>query len=431
LEVTLQNCCDCDGDLPIRHKCIGFTYQTMLKLLLPIFLLLSCNSRRADQSVKQVKTGGEILIEHHLDELTGKKVGLVMNQTARIDGTHMLDTLVSLGIDVTAILAPEHGFRGEVERGKSVQNEVDESTGVPIYSLYGETRKPTGEMLKNVDLLLFEIQDVGARFYTFNVTMGRVLESAAEHGVEVWVLDRPNPAGGEYVAGWVLEDPFKSFVGAYPVPVAHGMTLGELAKMIVGEQWIDFESPPQLRVFPMENWKRSMKWPDTGLPWLAPSSNLPTFEHAFLYLGTVFFEGTNISEGRGTPDPFLNIGSPQTAIPDTALQRLRNAYPALEIERTTFVPRSMPGKALHPKYEGEKCTGVNISVNSYHNLDPVRFGYDLLTTVMNATPDGRYIDFIENLSGVGLDKDTGTLPSSWEEEVQSFREKRRKYLIYE
>lgn len=415
----------------LRNEWMGLTFQTMLKILLPLLLLLSCNSRRADQSDLRVKTGGEVLIERHLEALAGKRIGLVMNQTARIDGTHMLDTLVSLGVDVTAILAPEHGFRGEVERGKSVQNEVDEVTGIPIYSLYGETRKPTGEMLKNVDLLLFEIQDVGARFYTFNVTMGRVLESAAEHGVEVWVLDRPNPAGGDYVAGWVLEDTFKSFVGAYQVPVAHGMTLGELAKMIVGEQWIEYETPPRLRVIPIENWKRSMKWTDTGLPWLPPSSNLPSFEHAFLYLGTAFFEGTNISEGRGTPDPFLNIGSPRTAIPDTALQRLRDTYPALEIQRTTFVPRSLPGKALHPKYEGEKCNGVKISVNSYHHLDPVRFGYDLLNTVMNATPDGRYIDFIKNLSGVGLNKETGTLPSNWKEEVQQFRENRRKYLIYE
>ena len=163
-------------------------------------------------------------------------------------------------------------------------------------------------MLEEIDVLLFDMQDVGARFYTYNSTMKYVIEAAAEQGIEVWILDRPNPLGGDYVAGWVLEPEYNSFVGTYPIPIAHGLTLGELAQMALGEDWYETDAKVNLRVIPMSGWQREMKWNDTQLEWVPPSPNLPTFEHAYAYIGTCFFEGTTLSEGRGTEHPFLMMG---------------------------------------------------------------------------------------------------------------------------
>src|SRR5699024_7078966 len=163
--------------------------------------------------------GAQVLIEHHLDELKGKKVGLVMNSTARVEGTHMLDTLLALGVDVTALFSPEHGFRGEYGAGEMIQNGVDQASGLPVFSLYGDTKKPTPKMLQQVDLLLFDMQGVGARFYTYISTLGLVLEAAAESNIPIWILDRPNPAGGQMIAGWLMREKHRSFVGAYPIPM--------------------------------------------------------------------------------------------------------------------------------------------------------------------------------------------------------------------
>lgn len=391
-------------------------------------LAVACGqSRMHDDRARRVKVGGEVLIERYLAELDGRRIGLVMNPTARVESTHMLDTLVALDVNVTALFAPEHGFRGEAGAGEVIEDGVDRETGLPVYSLYGDTRKPTPAMLEQVDLLLFDMQDVGGRFYTYNVTLGRVIEAAAESGIPVWVLDRPNPAGGEYVAGWMMKDAYRSFVGAYPIPMAHGMTLGELAVMMTGEGWIAHGAEPEVRVVPMEHWERSMKWPDTGLAWFPPSPNLPTFEHAYVYLGTVLFEGTTLSEGRGTDDPFLNIGAPATDISDEDLNNLRSRYPSVEIERTTFTPRSVPGKAIHPKYEGVACSGVRVSVTDYGQFAPVRFGVELLELMMSATPGAETREYIYKLAG--SDSVDG-YRTDWDDAVDSFRQKRSSYLIY-
>lgn len=410
----------------------------MIRLILIIIsfsLLFSCSSAEqsnqtpiSEEHSEAVKVGAEVLLENHLDELAGKRVGLVMNPTARVHGTHMLDTLLARNVNVTALFAPEHGFRGEAGAGETIENGIDQATGLPVFSLYGDSRKPTDEMLENVDLLLFDMQDVGARFYTYNVTLGLVLEAAAANEVPVWVLDRPNPAGGDYVAGWMLEDRHQSFVGAYPIPMAHGMTLGELAKMMVGEEWLQTSIQPQLKIIPMQGWKRSMKWPDTGLEWYPPSPNLPTFEHAYMYLGTVLFEGTNISEGRGTDDPFLTIGSPQIDVPPAAISSLREQYPALQITRTRYTPQSIPGKAVNPKYEGQQCYGLRLYINEYDEFKPVEFGVHLLETMIANSDNGMMTDFILKLAGSGEVKSFST---DWQDEVARFREARRPYLIYE
>lgn len=397
------------------------------KFLLLLLLMLVPYVLWGQSPGERVRTGAEVLIDRYLGELQGKRVGLVMNPTARIGDTHLLDTLMALDLNITALFAPEHGFRGEAGAGETIEDGVDRATGLPVYSLYGDTRKPTDEMLQKVDILLFDMQDVGARFYTYNVTLGLVLEAAAERDVPVWVLDRPNPAGGDYVAGWVLEEEFESFVGAYPIPMAHGMTLGELARMMIGEQWISFERKPRLRVIPMEGWKRSMKWPGTGLDWYPPSPNLPTFEHAYLYLGTVLFEGTTLSEGRGTPDPFLTLGGPGVQLDRKQLEQFRSDFPALEITRTTFTPRSIPGKAADPKHEGVLCRGVNLRVLDYHDLDPVRFGSRLLNRLLSSSPEAETIPYLYNLAGIRF---TPSEPPPWQKQVEAFRSLRKPYLLY-
>lgn len=409
-----------------------------LRLFIPLlFILLFSCAAEGDQNVvpeeepsavDTVKTGARVLLENHLDELEGKRVGLVMNPTARVGDTHMLDTLLARNVNVTALFAPEHGFRGDAGAGETIQDGEDQATGLPVYSLYGEHRKPTAEMLDQVDVLLFDMQDVGARFYTYNVTLGLVLEAAAAAEKPVWVLDRPNPAGGNYVAGWMMDEQYQSFVGAYPIPMAHGMTLGELAEMMIGERWLETALQPKLKVIPMQGWNRSMKWPDTGLDWYPPSPNLPTFEHAFMYLGTVLFEGTNLSEGRGTPDPFLTIGSPNTELTDQQIVKLKEQFPAVQIERITFTPKSMPGKSLHPKLEGEVCYGVSLSINNYDNFKPVRFGVELLELLLENTEGGEQNDFIYKLAG---SQAVQSFNVNWQEEVAQFKKDRQPYLIYD
>jgi len=271
------------------------------------------------------------------------------------------------------------------------------------------------------------MQDVAAHFYTFNTTLGLLIKAAANAGIRVWILDRPIPAGGNYVAGWTLQKKYRSFVGAYPIPMAYGMTMGELAKMIVGEHWLKTKKKPKIRVIKMKGWKRSMKWPDTGLKWQPPSPNLPHFQNAYVYLGTVLFEATNISEGRGTPEPFLTIGAPKTNLSEKDLKNLRQQFPAISIDTTTFTPHSIPGKSLHPEYEGKVCHGVKLHVNNINKFDPLTFGVALLRVMLRATPGAHTTNYIYKLTGSAA---IDSLQPSWQQDVKKFRSERKKYLIY-
>ncbi|TVQ03643.1 MAG: DUF1343 domain-containing protein, partial [Balneolaceae bacterium] len=376
------------------------TRTLALLLICSILTGISCESAPEEIEIpeERVVLGAEIFIERHLEELEGQRIGLVMNPTARIGRVHMLDLLLESNVNITALFAPEHGFRGEAGAGERIEDGIDRDSGLPVFSLYGDTRQPTPEMLEHVDILIFDMQDVGARFYTYIATLGLVIESAAAAGIPVWVLDRPNPAGGNYVSGWIMEQEFKSFVGPYPIPIAHGLTMGEIAKMMVGERWINFEKEPDVRVVPMEGWNRDMKWPDTGLRWVAPSPNLPTFEHAYFYLGTVFYEGTTLSEGRGTIDPFLLMGDPSTTLSDEDIERLQNISSSIRIEPTQFTPMSIPGVAPTPKHEGEVCYGVYLSAIDYE-FDPVRAGLEIFSIIMRATKTYELRPFRYRLAG--------------------------------
>lgn len=418
--------------------------STLILLFIGALSFITCESKRVEvldnvglewtQQV-DIKVGAKVLIQEHLDELAGRNIGLVMNPTARVDGVHMLDTLMALGLPVKALFAAEHGFRGSQGAGEIIQDGLDEATGLPVFSLYGATKKPTAQMLEEIDVLLFDMQDVGARFYTYNSTMKYVIEAAAEQGIEVWILDRPNPLGGNYVAGWVLEPEYNSFVGTYPIPIAHGLTLGELAQMALGEDWYETDAKVNLRVIPMSGWQREMKWNDTQLEWVPPSPNLPTFEHAYAYIGTCFFEGTTLSEGRGTDHPFLMMGGESSSVNDDVSLWSNHG---VRLQPTQFTPVSIPGKALRPKGEGLLLNGI-LWENALEHPDPLTVGLRMMQWLMEHSPEAAYKDYlyllagtdkIDELSRSRINLGTDSLDIDWGSNFESFREKRRNYLLY-
>ncbi|SVA63382.1 uncharacterized protein METZ01_LOCUS116236, partial [marine metagenome] len=258
-----------------------------------------------------VRTGLDVLLEDYSDYLKGKTIGLVTNHTGISRKGEKNYKLFENNPDITLkrIFAPEHGFYGEASAGAKVEYDNQKDSGPEIVSLYGKTRKPTAEMLDGIDLVIYDIQDVGARFYTYISTLGIVMEAAGENGVNVMVLDRPNPLGGEIIEGAILDTAFKSFVGYYPIPTRYALTVGELSQMAVKEGWLS-SVPPELIVVTMDGWKRSMFFDDTGLPWVPPSPNIPDLETAIIYPGMCLYEATNVSEGRGTNNPFKQIGAP-------------------------------------------------------------------------------------------------------------------------
>jgi len=418
--------------------------STLTLLFIGALSFITCESKRVEvldnvglewtQQV-DIKVGAKVLIQEHLDELAGRNIGLVMNPTARVDGVHMLDTLMALGLPVKALFAAEHGFRGSQGAGEIIQDGLDEATGLPVFSLYGATKKPTAQMLEEIDVLLFDMQDVGARFYTYNSTMKYVIEAAAEQGIEVWILDRPNPLGGNYVAGWVLEPEYNSFVGTYPIPIAHGLTLGELAQMALGEDWYETDAKVNLRVIPMSGWQREMKWNDTQLEWVPPSPNLPTFEHAYAYIGTCFFEGTTLSEGRGTEHPFLMMGGESSILNDDV--SLWSNY-GVRLQSIQFTPVSIPGKALRPKGEGLLLNGI-LWENALEHPDPLTVGLRMMQWLMENSPEATYKDYlyllagtdeIDELSRKRINLKTDSLDIDWGSNFESFKEKRNNYLLY-
>jgi uncharacterized protein YbbC (DUF1343 family) len=389
----------------------------------------------------RVKIGAEILIEKHLDLIKGKKIGIVTNHTGILpDGRHIVDVLNEIeGVKIVALFGPEHGIRGEVPDGKSISHGVDAKTGIPVFSLYGEVKKPTEEMLKDIDVLIFDIQDVGARFYTYISTMSYCMEACAEMGKKFIVLDRPNPIRGVYVDGPILEPRFKSFVGLHPIPVAHGMTVGELAKMFNDEGWLKNAVKADLTVVKMENYSRRMWFDQTGLPWVKPSPNMMTLKTAIVYTATCFIEGTNVSEGRGTQHPFEWIGAPW--IDGEKLAKELNHYklPGVKFEPISFTPTDIEKVTIDPKYEGEKCGGVYLNVYDREKFEPVKVGVYILYALKKLYPDkfkwrtaGQ--DRLWGTDKVRLMIDEGKKPDeiikTWEDDVKKFLSIRQKYLLY-
>ena len=315
-----------------------------------------------------VQTGLQVLLQDQLHLLAGKRVGLVTNPTGVLpDLTLNLDALLSAGIRVTALFGPEHGLRASAPDGVAVPSGHDAATGLPVHSLYGPVKKPTAEMSAGVDVFVYDIQDVGARFYTYIWTLSYVMEAAAELGKQVLVLDRPAPLGGLVVEGGLLDERFASFVGRWAMPWRYALTPGEMAR------WFLRRAPCDLTVVPMRGWQRDMWYDETGLPWVPPSPGMPTLHTAVVYPGTCLFEGTNMSEGRGTSLPFEWIGAPWLDGERWARELNRLDLPGVRFRPVAFTPSAS-------KHAGVECYGVQVHVLDRQSFLPVRTGLHMLET---------------------------------------------------
>lgn len=364
----------------------------------------------------EVRTGAERTGEY-LPLLQGKRVAVVTNATGMIGGTHLVDSLLALRVQVVKVFAPEHGFRGEADAGEHVKDEKDTRTGLPLVSLYGSNKKPTAAQLEGVDVLLFDIQDVGVRFYTYISTLHYVMEAAAEQGRKVVVLDRPNP-NGFYVDGPLLEQKHTSFVGMHPVPLVHGMTIGEYARMINGERWLKNAVRCDLTVVPCEGYDHGTIY---ELP-VRPSPNLPNIAAVYLYPSLGLFEGTPVSVGRGTEFPFQCIGFPGSGLGSFA-----------------FTPRSMPG-AKSPPHLGKECKGLDLrEYGTFQSRMDRRLRLHWVIGMYEAAPDKAafFTPFFDKLAGtarlrerIQAGDDEDTICASWQPGLESFRRIRAKYLLY-
>jgi uncharacterized protein YbbC (DUF1343 family) len=390
-------------------------------------------------SAQRVRIGAEILLEKYIDSLAGKRVGVICNHTSVLpNGVRFIDTLLSRGIKITVLFSPEHGIRGKIPAGVAVEELFDQKTGLSGYSLYGGARKPTNEMLQNVDVLIFDMQDVGARFYTYISTMGYCMIAAGENGKKFYVLDRPNPINGVDIEGPPLDLELRSFVGLYPIPVRHGMTVGEIAKMIIGEGYLN-PSTVDLTVIPMEGWKRTMWYDETGLPWIAPSPNMKTLATATAYPGTCFFEATNFTEGRGTDKPFEYIGIPglHSKLVSTKLNELK--LPGVKFLPVDFTPIGNPSTAADPKFKNKKCGGVYVKVTDRRTFQPVLTGIMMLATMKQLYPKKFQVkngllnhlvgddQISERLENGKVDKN---IFSIYKSAMERFLQIRSKYLLY-
>jgi len=417
--------------------------SVLVSLCLGALIAAGCQSQPPTPSVQ---TGAEVLAANDFQALDGARVGLIVNHTARVDTAHLIDRIARApNVELGALFGPEHGLRGTAGAGEKIADGRDERTGAPIYSLYGDTPRPTPDEMADLDALVFDVQDVGARFYTYITTMGLAMQAAAEADLRFVVLDRPNPLGGRYVSGFMMESAHQSFVGRYPIPIAHGMTVGELARFIKAEELLPGLQDLDLTVVSMRGWSRNMTWPDTKREWVPPSPNLPTWETALVYPGMCFFEGVRVNEGRGTDQPFLQIGLPwgQRAASAVAETLQSRSLPGVSFDTTTFTPTSRPHAAPSPRFEGQTLHGFRLRITDHDEVRPVALGVHALHAVYQqaqAEGDTAFVSRPEHLTRlIGTRQlrtllEQGASPdsiiASWQEDVARFRDRRRPHLLY-
>jgi len=380
-----------------------------------------------------VQPGIDVLLRDSLHLVRNLRVGLITNQTGlTAAGRTSIDVLAeSPDIDLVALFSPEHGIRGEAQPGIRVSGTIDESTGLPIRSLYGETRKPTPAMLADIDVLLFDILDIGARYYTYLSTMALAMEAAGERGMRFIVLDRPNPIGGLLVQGNVLEPAFTSFVGMFPVPMRHGLTAGEFARLVRGEFGVSVD----LVVVPLSGWTRSAWYDATGLPWVAPSPNMPDIESAAHYPGTCLFEGTNLSVGRGTDRAFQQIGAPWLDAGSLVDRLSALDLPGVRFETVNFTP-DRPGDG---KYDAIELRGIRFIVTDRDAYDPARTSVAALTVIRALHADEFTFNraSFDRLAGsdrlreaIESGESAAAIADAWTDDITAFSILREPYLIY-
>lgn len=358
----------------------------------------------------QITPAAELTNEYY-SKLTDKKIAIVANQTSLVGNTHLVDTLLSSGICVKKIFCPEHGFRGTADAGEIIVSSTDKKSGLSVISLYGKNKKPTLSDLQGIDIIIFDIQDVGVRFYTYISTLHYIMEACAENNVTLIILDRPNP-NGYYIDGPVLKSKFKSFVGMHPVPIVYGMTIGEYAKMINGEGWLTKGEKCEMQIIPCKNYTHHSKY---LLP-VKPSPNLPNMQSIYLYPSLGLFEGTSISVGRGTEFPFQIIGCP-----------------SIDSTLFSFIPKSLQG-AKNPLYENKKCFGFDL-----RNVSDSVFTLKYIIKMYQLFPQKSafFNPFFQKLAGnddliiqLREGKSEDDIRNSWKNDLDKFKEIRKKYLIY-
>ncbi|MBZ4191219.1 exo-beta-N-acetylmuramidase NamZ domain-containing protein [Niabella beijingensis] len=402
----------------------------LLNLLL-VIVCCSCATARVPAKPEPanreatIRTGAD-QTEKYLPYLEGKRVGILANPTTRIGNKHLVDSLLERGVKIVKAFGPEHGFRGDADAGAAVGDAVDAKTGIPVISLYGKKSKPSKEDLADVDIMIFDVQDVGTRFYTYINVMGRIMEACAENNKELLILDRPNP-NGYLVDGPVLDMRLKSGIGAYPIPIAHGLTIGELAQMINGEGWLPGKIKAKIRIIPVANYTHDMPY---ELP-VAPSPNLNTQQSILLYPSLCLFEGTIISQGRGTRYPFTVLGAPA----------LKGKYDF------SFTPVSIKGMSATPLHKDQPCYGLDLRTYDMSELIRKReINIQWMIDLYKAYPaPARFFDRaqsnqmgdINKLAGVYDFKEQiiagaseATIRKSWEPGLSQYKALRKKYLLY-
>ena len=378
-----------------------------------------------------VMPGVEVLFHDSLHLIRGKRVGLITNHSGRDRrGTSTIDLLFRApGVHLTALFGPEHGLRGAARAGESIATTTDSATGVPIYSLYGQVNAPSPEMLRDVDVLLYDIQDVGARVYTYEWTMALSAAAAGKLGKKFIVLDRPNPIRGDVVEGNVLDPRFRSFVGQFPVALRYGLTVGELLRYLVGSGQVDAD----IAVIPMRGWHRSMWWEDTGIPWVNPSPNLRSMDATILYPGTVFFEGTNATEGRGTDKPFQLIGADWLTDAGAIAQELNTS--GLAGVRFDSTSRTIEQGY---KFGGKTIPMIEVTVTDRNRVKPVEVGVRMLR-VLYARHRAEWqwrqssIDRLAGTDALRMAVEAGTIDAllaEWSEQSRAWSFEARKYWLY-
>jgi len=391
--------------------------------------------------VGKVSSGLEMVVKSGGEVLRGKRLGVITNHTGVLDdGTHIVDTLLGLeGVEVRALFGPEHGIRGNHGAGVAVELDRDTKTGVRVHSLYGKMKKPTPEMLEGLDALVYDIQDIGLRFYTYVWTMALAIEAAAELGLEFVVLDRPNPLTGVIMEGNLLDPRFASFVGLHPVLIRYGLTAGELARLLNGERMLAGRRQARLEVIPLEGWTREMWYDETGVPWVPPSPNIPDLDSAIAFAGTCIFEGTNVSEGRGTPRPFQYITAPWIDGPKLAEVMQGEALRGVEFAPIVVSPKPFPGCEAQAKFYTTECHGVALTVTNRREFQPLLSALTLLVNIRSLHREkfqwhpqhfNHLMGTDSVLKAIEAGQCANSIVAEWTTDQQRFDALRQPYLLY-
>ncbi len=403
-----------------NYSYLGANQSTTLKATHHIKLLLAVVLLAPLSVIGQnthISTGAE-QTETYIPLLSGKRVAIVANHSTLVNGKHLVDTLIQRNVSIAKIFSPEHGFRGQEEAGALINNHIDSITGLPVISLYGSKKKPLAKDLKDIDIIVFDLQDVGVRYYTYISTMHYVMEACAENNVALVVLDRPNP-NGFFVDGPMLDTTYRSFVGMHPVPLVHGLTIGEFAQMINGEKWLSNGVTCSLSVIPCAGYTHSATY---QLP-VKPSPNLPNQTSVYLYPSLGLFEGTSFSIGRGTSFPFQVFGHPK--FPDKTFK---------------FSPRSIPGVSKNPPHKGKVCYGVDLRMynESYFiNLKSINLEWLIFAYNLSHDKSTFFNSFFNTLAGTPVLRqqieqgmDAESIRATWAADIATFKSTRNKYLLY-